>query len=196
MGAVLLNFDFNKTANAITELTGIPGDVVIDRVYRDYMDSWKGMENGDVEPDSFFSTLISDFQLPLSLAQFKKAYNEIFTLKTDMLELVRQLKSGGYRLGVLSNTSQTHWDYVLETFPELFENFDVLCPSHLARASKPFQRIYQIAAEMAGVKPEEIFFADDLARNIQGARDAGFDAVQFIDRNQIQTELARRGVLV
>ena len=191
MGGVLLSYDFNKTANAITAKTGLDGEKVIDDLYVNYMGQWNDFELGTVSPEDFFAL----FHLPMSFDDLKKAYNEIFTLKKDTFRLVKTLKAKGMRLGVLSNTSQPHWEYVQTTFPELFSQFDVLLGSHELHLAKPDRQIYLAAAQAAGVKPSEILFFDDLSINILGAKAAGFDAVQFFDAAQAEEELKARGIL-
>jgi epoxide hydrolase-like predicted phosphatase len=44
---------------------------------------------------------------------------------------------------------------------------------------KPDPRIYRIAAERLGVRPEEAVFVDDVAENVEGARAVGMHGVQF-----------------
>ena len=191
MGGVLLSYDFSKTANAITAQTGLNGQDVIEELYTNYIKEWNDFELGAISPEDFFSL----FHLPMSFEDVKKAYNEIFTLKKDTFQLVKTLKEKGMPLGVLSNTSQPHWEYVQSTFPELFSLFDVLLGSHELHLAKPDKQIYLAAAQAAGVKPSEIMFFDDLNINIIGAKIAGFDAVQFFDAAEAKKELIARGIL-
>lgn len=44
---------------------------------------------------------------------------------------------------------------------------------------KPDPRIYRIAAERLGVRPEEAVFIDDVAENVEGARAVGMHVIQF-----------------
>lgn len=195
MGGVLLNFDFSKTANAITAQTSVDGRGVINDLYTNFMDQWNDFELGAIQPEVFFDNIKSIFHLSMSFDALKKAYNEIFTLKEDTFQLVKKLKEKGVPLGVLSNTSPPHWDYVQATFPELFSQFDVLLGSHELHLAKPDKQIYLAAAQAAGVKPSEILFFDDLNINIVGAKIAGFDAVQFYDAAQAEEELKARNIL-
>lgn len=195
MGGVLLSFDFRKTANAITAQTGIDGRDVINDLYANYMDQWNDFELGAIPSEEFFENIKSIFHLSMSFDALKKAYNEIFTIKEDTFQLVKKLKEKGVPLGVLSNTSPPHWDYVQATFPELFSQFDVLLGSHELHLAKPDRQIYLAAAQAAGVAPSEILFFDDLNINIVGARIVGFDAVQFFDATQAEDELKARGIL-
>ena len=59
---------------------------------------------------------------------------------------------------------------------------------------KPDRAIYTAAAELAGCRPEEVFFVDDLPENVVGARAAGFDAEVFTDVRTLVGDLRRRGV--
>lgn len=191
MGGVLLNYDFSKTAKAITVKTGLDGKKVIEDLYINHIDQWNDFELGAVSPEDFFAM----FHLPMSFDDLKKAYNEIFTLKNDTFRLVKALNAKGMRLGVLSNTSQPHWEYVQSTFPELFSQFDVLLGSHELHLAKPDRQIYLAAAQAAGAEPSEILFFDDLYNNILGAKAAGFDAVQFFDAAQAEEALKARNIL-
>jgi putative hydrolase of the HAD superfamily len=59
---------------------------------------------------------------------------------------------------------------------------------------KPSPLIYQKAVELAGCRPEECFFTDDISEYVEGARKFGIDAVQFVSAAQLQEELAKRGL--
>jgi FMN phosphatase YigB (HAD superfamily) len=43
-----------------------------------------------------------------------------------------------------------------------------------------------------GVAPEEIFFTDDRLENVEAARQAGFDAVQFVSVAELREQLRVR----
>ena len=52
------------------------------------------------------------------------------------------------------------------------------------------------AAELAGCRPEQIFYVDDIAGHVAGARSVGFDAVQYVSTPELRrrTSPARGGV--
>jgi len=70
----------------------------------------------------------------------------------------------------------------------------VLALSFEIGAMKPDLTIYQRAAALAGVQPEEIFYCDDVEANVLGARAAGFDAVQYTTTPLLVDEIRRRGL--
>jgi glucose-1-phosphatase len=122
------------------------------------------------------------------------AVAEIFTLNLPMLPLVAQLREAGYAMGILSNTCDLHWTYCHKHYRIVAEAFDHYALSYEIGALKPEAAIYHAAAEMVGYKPEEIFFVDDIAGHVAGAKTFGFDAVQFTGADNLAVELRRRGI--
>jgi len=55
--------------------------------------------------------------------------------------------------------------------------------------------IYRLACERFGLTPAETLFVDDSARNIEGARAAGFDVHHFTDPAALKPALEARGLL-
>ncbi len=119
---------------------------------------------------------------------------EIFELNLPVLPIVAQLGQAGYPLGILSNTCETHWEYCRREYRFLSEEFGVHALSYKIGAVKPDAAIFLAAAELAGHRPEEIFFVDDIAGHVAGARAAGFDAVQFTSAEALANDLRVREI--
>ena len=104
-------------------------------------------------------------------------------------ERLLQLKKAGYRLFLLSNTIDIHWDYCVELlFPyqnhgveDYFEQCFLSQRMHLA---KPNARIYEEVIRQANIHPDETLFVDDLKENCEAAEKLGihtFQNVKFDD---------------
>ena len=104
-------------------------------------------------------------------------------------ERLLQLKKAGYRLFLLSNTIDIHWDYCVELlFPyqnhgveDYFEQCFLSQRMHLA---KPNARIYEEVIRQANIHPDETLFIDDLKENCEAAEKLGihtFQNVKFDD---------------
>lgn len=94
-----------------------------------------------------------------------------------MRPLLEKLRGAGFRLYGLTNWSDTIYG-VLEKF-EIFRLLDgmvISCEEHMI---KPEKGIYTRLCEKYGLLPEECLFTDDRMENIDGAREAGMDAVVF-----------------
>ena len=61
---------------------------------------------------------------------------------------------------------------------------------------KPATEIYADAVASVGLRPQEIFFVDDLEANVEGARQAGFDAVHYTSAAELDKALRKRGVRI
>jgi FMN phosphatase YigB (HAD superfamily) len=97
-----------------------------------------------------------------------------------------------YRLLALSNTNPIHFAMLKDAYP-LLRHFHGYVLSYEIGAAKPESKIYREAIERAQCLPEECFFTDDLALNIEAAREHGMDAVQFHSAEQLRRELRARG---
>ena len=104
-------------------------------------------------------------------------------------ERLLQLKKAGYRLFLLSNTIDIHWDYCVEhLFPyqnhgveDYFEHCFLSQRMHLA---KPDAHIYEEVIRQANIHPDETLFIDDLKENCEAGEKLGihtFQNVKFDD---------------
>ena len=98
------------------------------------------------------------------------AAGSIFAVNHSLTPVVAQLQAAGYRLGLLSNTCEMHWDYFARgryaLIPEIFETVTL---SFRVGAVKPDPKIYAAAAAAAGVRPDKIFFTDDTPGHVAAA---------------------------
>ena len=67
--------------------------------------------------------------------------------------------------------------------------FDIVVESSVEGVRKPNPRIYEIACERLGVRPEEAVFLDDLGINLKPARAMGMTTIKVVDERQALHEL-------
>ena len=104
-------------------------------------------------------------------------------------ERLLQLKKAGYRLFLLSNTIDVHWDYCVDhLFPYqkygVEDYFEQCFLSQRMHLSKPNARIYEEVIRQANIHPDETLFIDDLKENCEAAEKLGihtFQNVKFDD---------------
>ena len=115
------------------------------------------------------------------------------TLDADVLRLIERL-GGRYEVGLISN-STPRLEGELRDRHKIDGLFKVIVNSALVGIAKPDARIYQLAAERMGVEPSACVHIDDLARNVEGAREAGFQAIHHEgDYATLERELRSLGV--
>lgn len=106
----------------------------------------------------------------------------------DMLALADRLRAAGIRVGLLSNSWGTH------PYPgHITEHFDPVVISGLVGLRKPDPRIYQLALDQLGIRPDRVVFVDDLAMNVAAAAALGMRAHRHTDA--VTTRAALAGLL-
>jgi glucose-1-phosphatase len=191
LGKVLVHFDFMRGYRALEELCPYPVAEIRRRIGS--TDLVKRFETGLVDPIDFVAEFSRILGLQLDYDHFCRIWSCIFT-DTLVPESMLEGLAARYRLILLSNTNVIHLEMVRQTYP-LLRHFHDMVLSYEVKAMKPDPRIYHEAVARARCLPEECFYTDDIAENVEGARLAGIDAVQFESAEQIQRELRARGIV-
>jgi glucose-1-phosphatase len=192
LGKVLLDFEVEVMCRQMGEAVGIDAARVNEAVFASGLQL--DYEAGRITSHEFYVGFCRQTGTCADYNALAIAGADIFTLNHSIVPLVAQLQAAGYRLGILSNTCEGHWEHCLQRFRLLRDCFSVYALSYKIGACKPDTEIFRAAAEMAGCRPEEIFYTDDLAGHIAGARSVGFDAVQYAGTPPLVDELRKRGV--
>lgn len=108
--------------------------------------------------------------------------------------LLRRLHAQGRRLHFLSNMPAPYAEH-LERTHDFLRCFESGVVSARVQQIKPEPGIYDTAARRFGAAPQELLFIDDVAVNVQAARDAGWQALHFVDAAGIEAQLRDRGWL-
>ena len=113
-------------------------------------------------------------------------------VRDDVMVAYSQTFRSNYKVGLLSNIDS---GTIRQLFPNHEELFDVFVASGDLGTAKPDERIFTYAAEQLGLPPDQCVMIDDIARNVDGARFAGMHGILFTNRQNLDQELKRLGVL-
>ena len=150
------------------------------------------LERGEV-PDAEFEQILAGLLVrvgggPVQAAGLLRRMFAATVLQTEMLDLIRELRLGGLRTGLLSNSWGTQDAYPRHLFGELFD--DVVISAEVGMR-KPEERIFALAADRLGLPPRSCVFIDDIEGNIVAARALGFVAVHHREPALTRQELSR-----
>ena len=173
IGNVLLPFDFAVALGRLEQRCGIPSATVM-QLCRPVMIAF---ESGQIGRAEFLRQVTAILKFVGTEEEFIAIWQDIFTENVPMSELVRSLH-GRFPLYLLSNTNEIHVGYFTRVYSQ-FECFSGAVYSHVAKCMKPRREIYEIAAKQFGVAPAGTLFIDDIAENVEGAREFGFQAIQY-----------------
>jgi glucose-1-phosphatase len=192
LGKVLVDFSVERMCRQMGEAADIDPALVKDAVFAGGLQG--RYESGAISSREFHEGFCRATGTCPDYDALLRAGCDIFTLNLPLLPVVAQLAQAGYRMGVLSNTCEGHWEHCLGRYRVIRDCFSVYALSYEIGACKPAPAIFRAAAELAGCRPEEIFYTDDIAGHVEAARAVGFDAVQFTGAAELAAELQRRGV--
>jgi putative hydrolase of the HAD superfamily len=113
----------------------------------------------------------------------------------EMLDFVKQLKKlNKLQVISLNNEGRELNDYRIKTF-KLHELFDAFVSSAFVHLRKPDKDIYQMALDVAHVKPEESLYLDDRLMFVNVARSLGINSIEHLSVEQTKKELAPYGLI-
>jgi putative hydrolase of the HAD superfamily len=148
--------DFTLDCDASTRRRALHVDTLL---------SLAGVKNSDAARAAFFDLYVG---------------TEFFTLYPDVPEALEQLRSAGYKLGIVSNWESRLPD--LCTAHGIAAYFDFVVVSEREGFVKPHPHMYRRALELAGVSPEQVVHVgDSLTDDIEGAAAVGIRGI-LVDR--------------
>jgi glucose-1-phosphatase len=192
LGKVLVNFDVDQMLQQIGAVAGLAPERVRPALFGNGL--MCRYETGRITTADFYREFSAEVGCRPDQDTLIAAAADIFTLNVPVLPLVAQLRQAGHRLGILSNTCELHWQHCHRRFRIVADGFAVHALSYRIQAAKPDAAIFRAAAELADCRPEEIFFVDDIAGHVEGARAVGFDAVLFTSAEALAADLRKRGL--
>ena len=155
------------------------------------------LDGGFITLDQMYDIIWADAGVELSpeiregilkedFASFLEGYRNLKTLAW-----MKALKQSGYRIGILTNMPPAFAPRFRDVFADFAALADATVISGEERMFKPQRRIYDLLRERIGLPAEELCFIDDVESNCDGARRAGWLAVQFEDNAQVERDFRR-----
>ena len=192
MGNVLLRFDRQVFLNRL-DVPEEDKQQLLQEVF--LSPEWVEMDRGTLREETAEPIMCSRLPAHLhdAVHQLTSCWDQPIIPMEGMEELVRELKKAGYGIYLLSNASvrqRAYWPRVPGS-----EYFDGTLISAEEGVMKPQAEIYRLCLERFGLKAEECFFIDDVAANIEGARNCGIAGTVFHgDAARLRSELRDAGV--
>lgn len=190
-GGVIHSFDFGMFFRTLGGRTDMTLAEMGSRVAGSHLP--RRYELGEISSREFYRGIANLCGLRVTEEEFVRAFVAIFTPIESTVGLIRSL-SRSYRLGLLSNTNEWHFERHIRAV-EIFPLFDSVTLSFQVRAMKPAEAIYRDMLEKIGFPPEECAFVDDLEENVAGASRMNLHAIHYTDHERLVSSLAELGVV-
>ena len=185
LGNVVINIDPELTISKFKEL-GVGNFDEMYTIMRQ-TDVFDRLDTGKITMPEFRQAIRDFSQLNLADAHIDEAWCAmLLDFPNENAELLRKLRSAGYKLYLLSNTNQMHIEFYTEYMHRQFgrnlltELFDRVFYSHEIGFRKPTRESYEYVLKSENLNPTETLFIDDLEHNVIGARQTGMSAYHHI----------------
>lgn len=193
LGGVLIDLHIDRSFSAFIEMGAAPS-LLTERncLINEYM---MRFDRGDISTAEMFSYIASQLSPqvceglgPLLNGRIQDAWNAMLgDYAPYKFHRINELREHGYRVVMLSNTNDGHWEKIERDFEAtmgkpLSAFFDAFYLSYRMRLRKPEPGIFAELLASEGVKPCDCLFFDDSAENCDAARAMGIDSV-LMERN-------------
>lgn len=175
LGRVVLDLDFNRTLGLWAGYAGCEPASLRERFLRD--DLYRRHEKGEIRDEAFFAGLRSSLGIELSDAQFIEGWNAIFIGEMPGINQLLARAAKRLPLYAFSNTNAPHFAYFSGQYAEVLGHFRQVFASSSIGLRKPDAEAYDHVVRAIGVPANRIVFFDDLAENIEGARQRGLKGI-------------------
>lgn len=193
LGNVIVAFNHTKIVEKLQCVCDLTSDEILagalsSQFVQDY-------NLGKISSEEFFDSISYGLNLKMNFIDFPQVWNCTFAPEPIISEHIIKKLSENYRLLILSDTNELHFDFIREKF-SILDYFDDFVLSHKVGAVKPSEEIFRAVLEKAECLPDECIFIDDLEQNVEGAKKCGINAIQFLSAQQLETELRARNLLL
>lgn len=190
LGGVLLDLHVEKSFAAFVEL-GLDAAMLTEQncLMNNMMQQY---DRGDISTKEFFC-YIKEW-LPckqhddLLNEKIHNAWNMMLGgFPSQKIQRLAQLRDAGYRIVMLSNTNEGHWDAIENMFRDaagvpLNSLFHSLYLSYRMHRRKPEPEIFMELLAQENIAPHEALFIDDSAENCRAAAALGIESLH-VERN-------------
>ncbi len=190
MGAVLINIDYNKTAQAFKELGITDFDQQFSQINASAL--FEELEMGKITNDYFYTAMQAQIPGSVDSSLIKHAWNAILEdFRMESMHYLVELKKE-VRLFLLSNTNAIHLEEVNLILQKQLgvaavdDYFEKAYYSHKVGMRKPHADIFEFVLSDAGILASETLFVDDTKMNIDTAEQLGFNTHLLLPSQRIE----------
>ncbi|MBL8005509.1 MAG: HAD family phosphatase [Candidatus Kapabacteria bacterium] len=172
-GAVLYEIDYKRTRDFFKLLTVDLNE--LDFSVDSQLDLFTEFELGLRTKEEFLKKVkVLYCREEVSIQQIIDAWNAILIKPfPDSEQTVKQLNERGYKLYLLSNTNEIHFEKFQPEVEHIFSYFDRLFLSHQLHLRKPTKEYFQYVLQHTSLQPNEVIFIDDSSQHLATAKSMG-----------------------
>jgi glucose-1-phosphatase len=184
MDDVLYDYDWRIRMNGLTELTGMDFPELRRRWWHDEGE-WAAEAGQFADASAYHAAFTQALGMDVPVADWIANRRSAMTPWPESFAAVKRASQLG-TVSLLTNNGPLVEAHLAELAPELVPLFGKeLHTSSFYGARKPDPRVFANLLAYYGLPAEQVFFADDLQVNVDGARSLGIEAHRFTDAESL-----------
>lgn len=183
LGGVLINIDYLETKREFEKLGIRNFDILFTQFKQDHI--FDLFEKGEISPENFYNRLKNKAGIEISIGEFNHAWNAmLLNFPEKRMDLLENLKTT-HRLFLLSNTNSLHIPAFKKSINRegLYDRFTTVFEKHYYSSEvgmrKPDTEIFDLVVNENNLVKEKTLFIDDSPQHVEGAINAGVDALHL-----------------
>lgn len=187
-GGVLVKIDFDWVFERWAALAQAPFEQVKSRF--SHGGAYRRHERGEIDLAAYYRELRGELGIELTDEQFTDGWQRVFG--PEYPQVARAIRTLAPRVPqyLLSNTNRTHYEYFRERYAAALAPLRRIFVSCDMDARKPERAAFDQVSREIGVPPGRIYFLDDTAENVEGARAAGMKAAHIRSPDDVTRAVA------
>jgi HAD superfamily hydrolase (TIGR01509 family) len=190
LGNVLVQIDYP----AFIHTLGFDHQMTKSELFHLLEDEARDFEMGKSSAAEFLGVINARLGKSYTFRQFRKAWAAILPSAVPGSQELLERLSGKYRLMMLSNTNELHFQQTVEMLP-ILQRFERFFLSYKIGVLKPNRAIYEYVLTHVDAPAQRILFIDDLEQNVAGAESVGIKGIVFRGIEPLVSELERLGII-
>ena len=163
-------------------------------VFQGFGGDWAQFDRGVLDEPELVRRIVARTGLDArEVAALVNGVPPSLTPKPDTVDLLLRLRAAGVALHFLSNMPLPYAEHLDRTHPELMRVFHSGLYSSRVQLIKPEAELYELAGRSFASAADRLVLLDDMAVNVDAARDSGWKALQFTDAHRCEQALRANG---
>ena len=169
------------------------GEEICSKIYES--PDWTEIDRGTITEAEFWEQKKREFpHLEKELEHLSHKSLDFLEPIEETTQLIPLLKEAGYNLYILSNFNKENFEVIYNEY-DFFKYFDGLVVSAWYHLVKPQKEIFTLLIDKFEINPEESLYIDDNIKNVDVAKELGFQTIHLEDYRTLGNKLEEFGII-
>ena len=183
-GGVITNRSGINFNQQVCDITGVS----LENYKTAYYNHSRELIIDNISATEMWRRVLTDLHKVQYLGEVLNLVNMPKTFDEEVIQVIKELKGKGYKVGLLSNDSKES-ACRMRKLEHLDELFSVMLVSGETGYAKPTKEAYIDFCNKLGISPWELLFVDDSELNLDGGVELGITTILYKNPNQLRATL-------